>query len=217
MTESTIEKVMTKLCFGGNGDTNEDDTTPAGAVDEIVCYVDQFLLGLNKFKGLYTDVQVGGASFDNAAMQQGGSASILTMLPALHRQGTNVNIFVGDGSIEKDFLSRKSLKNSTGGIISGRTMLRLAKEVLCNCKKMQALVVSSTSPYKNPQEFPSGMNWDDYIKWCLNAMFQESEKQQQLTMIGEDATRCTKSPGKQDQESSNEDTVGCCFQMSACH
>ena len=197
MTESSMEKVMTKLCFGGNDITNEDDST--AAVDEIVCYVDQFLLGLNKFKGLYTDVQVGGTLFDSSALlQQAGAASILTMLPTLHRQGINVNIFVGDGSIEKDFLSRKSLKNSTGGMISGRTMLRLAKEVLCNCKKMQALVVSSTSPYKNPQEFPSGMNWDDYIKWCLNAMFQESEKQQQLTMIlGENAS--AKSPAGKKQ------------------
>ena len=179
MTESTMEKVMTKLCFGNNNDSGSDTT---GRVDEIVCYVDQFLLGLNKFKGLYSDIQFGGASIDTAASQPGGQ--ILTMLPTLHRQGSNVNIYVGEGSIEKEFLYRKSLlKNSTGGTISGRTMLRLAKEVLCNCKKMQALVVSSTSPYKNPHEFPSGMNWDDYIELCLNAMYQS--EQLGLSIIGQ--------------------------------
>jgi hypothetical protein len=176
MTESTMEKVMTKLCFGNINDGNDNS-----GVDEIVCYVDQFLLGLNKFKGLYTDTHIGGSSsFETGALQKGGQ--ILTMLPILHRQGTNVNIYVGEGSIEKEFLYRKSLlKNSTGGTISGRTMLRLAKEVLCNCKKMQALVVSSLSPYRNPHEFPSGMNWDDYIEWCLNAMYQS---EQLVTTIG---------------------------------
>ena len=44
MTESTMEKLMMKLCFGENHDNH----------DEMVCYADQFsLLGINKFKGLY--------------------------------------------------------------------------------------------------------------------------------------------------------------------
>ena len=46
MTESTMEKLIMKLCFGG-----EDDN------DDVVCFDDQFLLGVNKFKGLF-----GGAS-----------------------------------------------------------------------------------------------------------------------------------------------------------
>ena len=53
--------------------------------------------------------------------------------------------------------------------------MRHAKEVLANCKKMQALVSSSCSPYKD-RTFPSGMNWDDYIHWCLGAMYRLEEE-----------------------------------------
>jgi hypothetical protein len=139
MTESMMEKLMTKLCFG---DDNDDD--------EMVCYVDQFLLGVNKFKGLYagppplTEVDAGVPS-----------ELVLCVPSCLHRQG-KIHIFVGDGSIEKRLLSQKSLTNETG--ITGRTMLRLAKEVLANCKKMNAIVMSSESPYKDFRSFTSGTN-----------------------------------------------------------
>jgi hypothetical protein len=69
------------------------------------------------------------------------------MLPMLHCQ-SGLNIYIDKGSIEKDLLCRKSLTN-TKQQISGRTLLRLAKEALCNCKKMMALVTDSTSPYRN--------------------------------------------------------------------
>ena len=38
MLEATMEKIMTKLCFGDDADTN------------TISYVDQFLHGLNRFK-----------------------------------------------------------------------------------------------------------------------------------------------------------------------
>ena len=40
---------------------------------------------------------------------------------------------------------------------------------LRQCKKMMAIVTASNSPYKSG-EFPSGTNWEDYIKWCLAEM-----------------------------------------------
>jgi hypothetical protein len=43
MTESTMENLIMKLCFGDKQDDNND----------VVCFVDQFLLGLNKFKGIF--------------------------------------------------------------------------------------------------------------------------------------------------------------------
>ena len=86
------------------------------------------------------------------------------MLPILHQQGS-IQIFVGEGLIEKHLLLRKSLVNKSA-IITGRTLLRLAKEVLCNCKKMMVIVMPSTSPYKDGN-FPPGTNWDDYARWWL--------------------------------------------------
>jgi hypothetical protein len=96
--------------------------------DEMVCYVDQFLLGLNKFKGLYSTAPPRRLTDVDA-----GVPSELRVPPSLHCQG-KIHIFVGEGSIEKRLLLKKSLTNETG--ITGRTMLRLAKEFLANCKKM---------------------------------------------------------------------------------
>jgi len=50
--------------------------------------------------------------------------------------------------------------------------LRLAKEVLCNCKKMQALVTRRDLLYKDMHYVPSGTSWEDYMKWCLSARYK---------------------------------------------
>jgi hypothetical protein len=43
MTEAAMANLMSNLCFGSRNDD-----------PEIMCFVDQFLHGLNKFHGLYT-------------------------------------------------------------------------------------------------------------------------------------------------------------------
>ena len=113
MTETIMEHLMAKLCFG---DKNGDP--------DVMCYEDQFIGGLYKFQRLFND------DVDSRASN---GATVLTMLPSLHRQ-SSINIYVGEGSIEKGLLARKSLLNATAAI-SGRTLLRLAKEVLCKCKR----------------------------------------------------------------------------------
>jgi hypothetical protein len=148
---SEMPPLMAKLCFG------DKDSNP-----DVICYKDQFLAGLNKFQGLFSNDVDSNAS---------NGETVLTMLPCLHRQ-SSLNIYVGEGSIEKGILSRKSLFNATA-TISGRTLLRLAKEVLSNCKKMMALVMACDSPYKDGH-FPSDCTWDDYAKWCL-VVFQRSD------------------------------------------
>ncbi|KAI2510078.1 hypothetical protein MHU86_4372 [Fragilaria crotonensis] len=155
MTEIDQAKLMANLCFG-----NIDDDP------EIMCYVDQFLHGLNKFHGLFNASSV--------EIQPGGSPNapemLLTMIPILHQMGQETNIFVGKGSIEKSLLMSKSVgRASSISNVTGRTLLRAAKDVLCNCKKLTAIVTASNSPYKDGN-FPSGTNWDDYIYWCLAAM-----------------------------------------------
>jgi len=120
---STLSEVqqMKKIAELYLGDSDDDP--------DIVCCVDQFLHGLDRFHGLYSvsavDVQPGVSP--NAAM-------LLTLVPVLHQQGLNVNIYVGKGSIEMSLLVCKT-KGSTVSHISGRTMLRAAKDVLRSCKK----------------------------------------------------------------------------------
>ena len=111
---------------------------------------------------------------------------LLTMIPMLHQLAQEVNVFVGKGSIEKSLLLSKSVGSSAN--VSGRTLLQVAKEVLCKCKKMTAIVTASNSPYKDGN-FPSRTNWDDYIKWCLGAMNKKTvtEKTAPSCVIREEA------------------------------
>ena len=155
MTEAAMANLMSSLCNCSR------DNDP-----EIMCFVDQFLHGLNKFHGLFNASSV--------EIQPGGSPNapemLLTMIPILHQMGQETNIFVGKGSIEKSLLMSKSVgRASSISNVTGRTLLRAAKDVLCNCKKLTAIVTASNSPYKDGN-FPSGTNWDDYIYWCLAAM-----------------------------------------------
>jgi hypothetical protein len=138
MSEATMEKIMTNLCFG---DTN------------TISYVDQFLHGLNRFNGLFSNsspIDGDGAS--------GKTPTLLSIPPLLQRQGATVHIFNGKGSIERRLLCCKSLASQTP--ITGQTLLSLAKEKLCNCKKIQALVTRRNLPYKGMHYVPSGTNWD---------------------------------------------------------
>jgi hypothetical protein len=157
MIEATMEQLMTKLCFG---DDNNDDT---------ICFVDQFLCGVNRFQGLFVSLLA--PSFDgNTTLGDAAADMELTIPPMLHRQG-KIHIFVGKGSIDKALLCRKAPAKETP-ISGSRTLLRLAKEVLCNCKKLQALATANVSPYKDIDSGgPSGSNWEDYIRWCLQAIY----------------------------------------------
>jgi hypothetical protein len=132
-------------------------------------YLDQFISGLNKFEGLFTNTVDTGPDGD----------VLLTIPPSLHRQGS-ITLFVGEGSIERERLCRKTVSSNLP--ITGRTLLRLAKEVLANCKKMMALVMSPNSPYKDG-DFPSGTNWDDYAKWCLDSMYRQDVEDKQGTAV----------------------------------
>ena len=169
MTDLEQARVMTNLCFGNMQDN-----------PEIMCYVDQFLHGLNKFHGLFTtsaiDIQPGISS--NAP-----SKMLLTMIPILHQLGREVNLYVGEGSIEKSLLIGKTvgISGSTNDV-TGRTLLRVAKSVLCNCKKMTAIVTASDSPYKDGT-FPSGTNWDDYAMWCLAAMKKAVAREKAVAVV----------------------------------
>ncbi len=50
----------------------------------------------------------------------------------------------------------------------------MATTVLCNCKKMMAIVKAKGLPYIDGK-FQSGTNWEDCILWCLIKMSKECE------------------------------------------
>ena len=93
---------------------------------------------------------------------------LLTLSPTSHQLGPEVNVFVGEGSIEKSLLCGKTHRKSAS-VLTGRTILWHAKDVVCNCK--ETIVTLKNLLYKNGN-FPSGTNWDDYIRWCLIAMYK---------------------------------------------
>ncbi|KAI2489249.1 hypothetical protein MHU86_25344 [Fragilaria crotonensis] len=163
MTESTMAEMMTALYFGG------DDP-------EIISYLDQFINGLHRFTGL----------FANSEPDEFGQI-VLTMPPKLHRHG-GLNIFVGPMSITKELLSKKNFTNNER--IAGRTLLRKAKDVVATCKKMMGLATALGSPYRDGT-FPSGTNWDDYIKWCLVAMHNDCDREMAKHVNEESAVTTT--------------------------
>ena len=96
MTDAQQYNVIADL-FLGNSEMNPDS----------LCYVDQFLHGLNKFHGLFTtssvELQPGVVSDDQQPPM------LLTLLPILNQQGHAANIFVGKGSIERSLLIGKTV------------------------------------------------------------------------------------------------------------
>ena len=54
--------------------------------------------------------------------------------------------------------------------------------MVATCKKMMGLVTASGSPYRDGT-FPSGTNWDDYIKWCLVAMWNECDREAKVKLV----------------------------------
>jgi hypothetical protein len=159
LAEVALDNMMSSIFYG-------DDTN--GAPDpDLILFEDQCMLGLNKFKGLYTQSVLEGPS--------GEPGEVRLSIPAFLHRHKNLHVYVGDGSIEKGLLSQKSLYGTEK--ITGRTLHRMAKTVLRTCKKMMAIVKSKGSPYKDGR-FPSGTNWEDYILWCLIEMSKECDREE---------------------------------------
>ena len=161
LSEAAIEDVMASIYYG-------DDKN--GAPDpDLITYVDQFMVGLNKFKGLFTQ------SLPAAGPSSTPSGEVLLSIPEYLHRHKKLLVYVGDGSIEKEILTKKSLFGKEEKI-SGRTLVRFSKAVVCNCKKMMAIVKGKSSPYRDGK-FPSGTNWEDYILWCLVEMGKECDRE----------------------------------------
>ena len=145
LEEAAIENTMSQLFHG-------DDTHEAPDPNFIL-YEDQLILGLNKFKGLFTQ----------SVLQDPNSESgeYLRLFPEILHGHKNLMAYVSDGSLKKSLLSQKLL-HVTDKKILGRIMHSMAKNVLKNCKKMMTIVKRKDSPYKDGR-FPSGTNWEDYM------------------------------------------------------
>jgi len=105
LSEAAIEDVMTSIYYG-------DDKN--GAPDpDMITYVEQFMFGLNKFKGLYKQSLQKGSN--------GATGEVLLSIPEFLHRHKNFLVYVGDGSIEKAMLSQKSVTVS-GEKVSGRTL-----------------------------------------------------------------------------------------------
>ena len=153
MNEAELAKEMSALFYGG-GDDDDGNT---------VTFLDQFINGIYKFKGLFTTSE---------DPDEEGHI-VLTMPQKLH--GYNgVRIFVGPGSITKELVSQTNFNTTQ---ITGASLLAKAKIVIRTCIKMMAFVMAPGSPYRDGT-FPSGTNWDDYIKWwCIVVWQKECERE----------------------------------------
>jgi hypothetical protein len=142
LSDGAIEDVMTSIFYG--------DDTKNGVDPDLITYVDQFMLGLNKFKGLHTQSLQAGPN--------GASGEAILSIPEYLHRHKKLLVYAGDGSIEKGILSQKLLFG-TGEKISGHTLVRMLKVVLCNCRKMMAIVKSKGSPYRDGAFHPEPTLW----------------------------------------------------------
>jgi hypothetical protein len=123
------------------------------------------MLGLNKFKGMFTQ-----------SLQAGPNTSgeVLLSIPNFIHCHKKLLVYIGDGLIEKGILSENKSVNGTREKITARTLVRICETVSCNCKKV-AIVRAKGPPYKDGT-FPSGTNWEDYILSCLVKMGKECDR-----------------------------------------
>jgi hypothetical protein len=98
----------------------------------------------------------------------------LTMPQKLQRQ-KGLHIFVGATFITKHLLLQRNVINTTK--ITGRTFHKKALQAVQTCKKMMALMTAPGSPYQDG-DFPSGADWNDYIRWCLDAIQMEFDREE---------------------------------------
>jgi hypothetical protein len=91
MTESTMEKLIMKLCFADENGNND-----------VICFVDQFLLGVNKFKGLLCGRIA--ESPDQGAVNTNPDA-VLPVPQFLHCQ-RSINVLLERDQLRKGFYSK---------------------------------------------------------------------------------------------------------------
>ena len=114
LAEAQIESMMSQLYYG-------DDTIEVLGPD-LILFEDQLILGLNKFKRMYTRSVLEGLN------GKPGVVVRLSIPEILHRH-KKILVYVCESSIEKKFLSQKSL-HGTGIKITGLTLLTMAKTVV---------------------------------------------------------------------------------------
>ena len=120
MGETAIENKMCHIFYG--------DETHEALDPDFILFEDQFLLGPSKFTGMFA---LGGGLEDDVA--PGGAEGRRVIPSVLHRHKT-LNIYAGEGSLEKATLSRKSL-HVRNRKITGWTLLTMSKTVLKTARK----------------------------------------------------------------------------------
>jgi hypothetical protein len=92
LNESEFAKALCDQFYGAK----DDDP-------ETICYLEQFINGLHKFKGLFVSSE---------DPDEHGRIILTTMPQKLHRYG-GVHLFVGPGSVTKEIMSQTNFTNAT--------------------------------------------------------------------------------------------------------
>jgi hypothetical protein len=128
LSEGAIENVMTSIFYG--------DDTKNGADPDLITYVDQFMLGLNKFKGLYTQSL-------QAEDQMMHLEKLLLSIPEYLHRHKKLLVYAGDGSIEKGDIVAKvvvwdwgeDFRPYTGSNVKGGIMQLQKNDGHCEIKR----------------------------------------------------------------------------------
>ena len=158
--------------------------------------VELFLSGSGKFKGLFN------------CLDSGETGDRLIIPPLFHCLDGK-EIALDKKCISLSLLTRKNLTNSAD-IKPDRLYVHVT-DLNNNFKKAMRLCLSDDNPYKNVPSsgnFPSGHNWEDYVKWLRVAMhrsLEEEENRRKINLLSDDDMSNENGGGKKSDDLDGDD------------
>ena len=168
-------------------------------------YVEMLLEGKGRFKYLFKDREV--SSRASTDVSEECSAVDRIVPPSLYCiDGKEIK--VEKGCIDKSLLTRKNLGNMVD--IKALTLYQHAKDVEANFKKAMSFCSQTGSPYHNFNgTFPSGTNWEDYLIWIRQKMYDCGNKASVEDLLdGDTAQDEGDERDKEDEDGNNNLTDG---------
>ena len=160
---------------------------PSNSAGDRISFVELLLEGKGRFRYLFNDSvsKEVSSTVSTDDISEESNTTDLTIPTSLHCiDGKEIK--VRKGCVDKSLLTRKNIGNLVD--IKPLTLYRHAKDVEANCKKALSVCLHPDSPYSNFNgTFPSGTNWEDYLVWIKQKMYDFENKASVEDLLDEDS------------------------------
>ena len=176
---------------------------PSNSAGDQLSFVELMLEGKGRFRYLFNDSvskEVSSTVSRDKISEESNTTDLI--IPSSLHCIDGKEIKVQKGCIDKSLLTRKNLGNLVD--IKALTLYRHAKDVEANCKKALSFCLQPDSPYYNFNgTFPSGTNWEDYLVWIKQKMYEFESKAHIEDLLDEDSTSNEADGRDEDEDGSN--------------